>query len=404
MQAYNEGKDLYAVIAQAMYNNEYWENLEFYPEGHEIELEGKKIICGKKTHLHKAGKERRSTAKTLLLALLYGMSDKTMGSRMGKTEAEGHELKENFFRQFPKVRELMAASKAMLSEKGYVEDWAGRRRHLPDFSLPAYEVKVIKKPSAADFNPFLGCEDKPTVSPERVAYWEGRVRENVRASQRFQKDKDPNYKENDEMSNTAHEKLAKEALAEGILISANTGRRAQAERQCLNARIQGGAASLTKLAMVNVDNDPELRELDAHLVITVHDEVLVECPMAYAEKVEKRLPQVMIDTAKPFINVPMACDPYAERQWYIGEYSVSIQSEFKKLEAKGLDKETALAKVIENHPEMFPDAIRATIETGEEIDSDAFAHIVEDIEEIIINDDTVEETEDEDTAYINLFE
>jgi hypothetical protein len=404
MQAYFEGKDLYAVIAQSMFNNEYWENLEFYPEGTEIELDGKKIICGKKTHLHKAGKERRSAAKTMLLAILYGMSAKTAGARMGKSAEEGQELMDNFFGQFPDVKKLIDASKAMLSEKGYVEDWAGRRRHLPDFSLPAYEVKVIKKPSAADFNPFLDCEDRPTVSPERVAYWEGRVRENVRASQRFQRDKDPNYKENDEMSNTAHEKLAKEALAEGILISANTGRRAQAERQCLNARIQGGAASLTKLAMVNVDNDPELRELDAHLVITVHDEVLVECPMAYAEKVEKRLPQVMIDTAKPFINVPMACDPYAERQWYIGEYSVSIQAEFKKLEAKGLDKETALAKVIENHPDMFPDAIRATIETGEEIDSDAFAHIVEDIEEIIINDDTVEETEDEDTAYINLFE
>ena len=408
MQAYYEGKDLYAVIAQAMYNNEYWENLEFYPEGHEIDLEGKKIICGKKTHLHKAGKERRSTAKTLLLALLYGMSDKTMGSRMGKTEAEGHELKENFFRQFPQVRELMAASKEMLSEKGYVEDWAGRRRHLPDFSLPAYEVKVIKKPSAANFNPFLGCEDKPAVSPERVAYWEGRVRESVRASQRFQRDKDPNYKENDEMSNMAHEKLAKEALAEGILISANTGRRAQAERQCLNARIQGGAASLTKLAMVNVDNDPELRELDAHLVITVHDEVLVECPMAYAEKVEKRLPQVMIDTAKPFINVPMACDPYAERQWYVGEYSASIQAEFKKLtDEKGLEKEEALERVIANHPEMFPEALRETIETGEEIDADKWVVLeAEDVQiEGLDSEEELEDLEDViDDPYVSLFD
>lgn len=408
MQAYHEGKDLYAVIAQAMYNNEYWENLEFYPEGHEIDLEGKKIICGKKTHLHKAGKERRSTAKTLLLALLYGMSDKTMGSRMGKTEAEGHELKENFFRQFPQVRELMVASKEMLSEKGYVEDWAGRRRHLPDFSLPAYEVKVIKKPSAADFNPFLGCEDKPAVSPERVAYWEGRVRESVRASQRFQKDKDPNYKENDEMSNMAHEKLAKEALAEGILISANTGRRAQAERQCLNARIQGGAASLTKLAMVNVDNDPELRELDAHLVITVHDEVLVECPMAYAEKVEKRLPQVMIDTAKPFINVPMACDPYAERQWYVGEYSASIQAEFKKLtDEKGLEKEAALERVTANHPEMFPEALRETIETGEEIDADKWVVLeAEDVQiEGLDSEEDLEDSEDViEDPYVSLFD
>lgn len=391
IQAYLDGKDLYAVIAQSMFNNEYWENLEFYPEGTEIELDGKKIICGKKTHLHKAGKERRSAAKTMLLAILYGMSPATAGARMGKTAQEGQELMDNFFAQFPKVKELMAASKKMLKDGGYVEDWAGRRRHLPDFNLPAYEVKPLRAPGDAEFNPFLNCEDKPTVAPSTLAKWEGTVKYAVKA-------------ETGEMSNKRYEELSKEAMREGVLIQANTGRKAQAERQCLNARIQGGAASLTKLAMVNVDKDPELLNLDAHLVITVHDEVLVECPMAYAELVEKRLPQVMIDTAKPFINVPMACDPYAERQWYIGEYSVSIQAEFKKLEEKGIDKETALAKVIANHPEMFPEAIRQTIETGDEIDADAFAHIEEDIEDFNIEADIEEEEEEEESPYMSLFD
>jgi hypothetical protein len=413
MQAYFEGKDLYAVIAQSMFNNEYWENLEFYPEGTEIELDGKKTICGKKTHLHKAGKERRSAAKTMLLAILYGMSAKTAGARMGKSAEEGQELMDNFFGQFPDVKKLIDASKAMLSEKGYVEDWAGRRRHLPDFSLPAYEILPLKKNESAGFNPILDCENRDALDPKVKAFWLDTIRQNYK-------------KDSQEMGNATYELLAKGARTGkvlkklhdqevvlkdmgpeyGVIISANTGRIAQAERQCLNARIQGGAASLTKLAMVNVDNDPELRELDAHLVITVHDEVLVECPMAYAEKVEKRLPQVMIDTAKPFINVPMACDPYAERQWYIGEYSVSIQSEFKKLEDKGVDKETALAKVIENHPEMFPEAIRATIETGKEIDSDAFTNIEEEIEDIEI--EAFEEAsgveEDTEDTVVSLFD
>jgi hypothetical protein len=392
IQAYLDGKDLYAVIAQSMFNNEYWENLEFYPEGTEIELDGKKIICGKKTHLHKAGKERRSAAKTMLLAILYGMSPATAGARMGKTAEEGQELMDNFFAQFPKVQELMAASKKMLSDTGYVEDWAGRRRHLPDFKLPAYEVKAIETKSAANFNPFLGCEDRPSVDPAVLRKWEGIVANTKR-------------KENGEIANKTYDSLAKDALAEKVLLIANTGRKAQAERQCLNARIQGGAASLTKLAMVNVERDPELLDLDAHLVITVHDEVLVECPMAYAEKVEKRLPQVMIDTAKPFINVPMACDPYAERQWYIGEYSVSIQAEFKKLEEKGIDKETALAKVIANHPEMYPDAIRQTIESGEEIDADVFRDIEEDIEDFDIEDCPEEESEEDlDSLFASLFD
>ena len=393
IQAYLDGKDLYAVIAQSMFNNEYWENLEFYPEGTEIELDGKKIICGKKTHLHKAGKERRSAAKTMLLAILYGMSPATAGARMGKSAEEGQQLMDNFFAQFPKVRELMDTSMTDLIKNGYVEDWAGRRRHLPDINLLNYEVRALKESKEANFNPFLECEDRgSSLDPDKKIKWDARLEEKKK-------------KDTGEIPNKTFEVLAREALKDGVLLIANTGRKAQAQRQCLNARIQGGAASLTKLAMVNVDRDPELLDLDAHLVITVHDEVLVECPMAYAEKVEKRLPQVMIDTAKPFINVPMACDPYAERQWYIGEYSVSIQAEYKKLEQKGIDKETALAKVIANHPEMFPDAIRATIETGEEIDADAFADIIEDIEEFELVEPEVEETEEEEAdSYVSLFD
>lgn len=393
IQAYLDGKDLYAVIAQSMFNNEYWENLEFYPEGTEIELDGKKIICGKKTHLHKAGKERRSAAKTMLLAILYGMSPATAGARMGKSAEEGQQLMDNFFAQFPKVRELMDASMADLKEFGYVEDWAGRRRHLPDINLPDYEVRALKESKEANFNPFLECKDRgSSLDPDKKIKWDAALEDKKR-------------KDTGEIPNKTFESLARDAVKDGVLLVANTGRKAQAQRQCLNARIQGGAASLTKLAMVNVDRDPELLDLDAHLVITVHDEVLVECPMAYAERVEKRLPQVMIDTAKPFINVPMACDPYAERQWYIGEYSVSIQAEYKKLEQKGIDKETALAKVIANHPEMFPDAIRATIETGEEIDADVFADIIEDIEEFELIEPEVEETEEEEAdSYISLFD
>lgn len=333
------------------------------------------------------------------------MSAKTAGARMGKSAEEGQELMDNFFGQFPDVKKLIDASKDMLAEKGYVEDWAGRRRHLPDFSLPAYEVKIAKKSSPEDFNPFLQCEDRPSVPPEKVAYWESVVREKVKLSNSYQTKKNDSFRTNDEMSNKAYEELAASALKDGILIVANTGKRAQAERQCLNARIQGGAASLTKLAMINVHNDQELQDLDAHLVITVHDEVLVECPMAYANRVEKRLPQVMIDTAKPFINVPMACDPYAERQWYIGEYSVSIQAEFKKLEGKGLTKEEAIEKIILNHPEMYPEAIRATIETGDEIDTDAYTY-AEEVEDFVIEDLYEEDSdeEEEDSPYASLFD
>jgi DNA polymerase I-like protein with 3'-5' exonuclease and polymerase domains len=263
----------------------------------------------------------------------------------------------------------------MLANKGYVEDWAGRRRHLPDFSLEPYEFKPLANTS--NFNPFMECEDRITAIPENILNkWIQKKNEAIAKSQERQRKnaaaKGLEWKDNGEMSNAKYEALAQEARKDGVLFVANTGKRAQAERQCLNARIQGGAASLTKLAMVNVDKDQELKDLNANLVITVHDEVLVECPLYYADKVEKRLPQVMIDTAAPYINVPMACDPYVVRQWYIDEYSVSIQAEFKKAEEHGLTKEEALIKVSENHPEVSLEAITYTVETGEPIDTDKF--------------------------------
>ena len=45
IDAYMKGQDLYAVIAQSAFDNNYEDNLEFYPEGTEIEENGKKIIC-----------------------------------------------------------------------------------------------------------------------------------------------------------------------------------------------------------------------------------------------------------------------------------------------------------------------------------------------------------------------
>ena len=45
-QAYEDKKDLYAVIAQSMFENNYEDNLEFYPDGTEVISDGKRIISG----------------------------------------------------------------------------------------------------------------------------------------------------------------------------------------------------------------------------------------------------------------------------------------------------------------------------------------------------------------------
>ena len=67
--------------------------------------------------------------------------------------------------------------------------------------------------------------------------------------------------------------------------------REAAERMAFNMPVQGTAADLMKLAMVKLQ--PELERLEAHLVLQVHDELLVEAPAEKAEAVALVMREVM---------------------------------------------------------------------------------------------------------------
>lgn len=67
MSAYDNNRDLYATVASLAFDKPYEDCLEFYPEGAEITIKGKKVIAGYKTHTNEEGKKRRSAAKSILL-------------------------------------------------------------------------------------------------------------------------------------------------------------------------------------------------------------------------------------------------------------------------------------------------------------------------------------------------
>lgn len=274
------------------------------------------------------------------------MGPSTLAKRINKTNKEAQEIFDNFFRSFPKVEELITSSKQFLRENGYVEDWAGRRRHLTDYFLNPYEAtyKDEEIVLSKTFNPIIGCENRP-LADNLLTDWVNKAKAT--------------------RNNKDFEQLAQEALKkDGVILTANTGRIAQAERQCLNARIQGSAASLTKLAMIQIHNSQELKDIDAKLVMSIHDEVMLECPALYADQAAEILPRIMIDAAAPYISIPMKCDPAVESRWYTSEYAVAVQSEFKKLTDKGMSREDAFIKLYQKHPELPEEAIYKTITEG----------------------------------------
>ena len=107
-----------------------------------------------------------------------------------------------------------------------------------------------------------------------------------------------------------------EAAKEGIHIIDNGGKIADASRQCVNARIQGSAADMSKLAMILVNNDTKLKELGFRLLIPVHDELIGECPEENAKQCADRFAQLMSEAAKSRLDMPIKCDVEITKAWY----------------------------------------------------------------------------------------
>ena len=97
------------------------------------------------------------------------------------------------------------------------------------------------------------------------------------------------------------------------LKSSNFNMRSFGERVALNMPIQGTAADIIKLAMLRVDSRLRAGGLAARLVLQVHDELIVECPEAEAERVQALLQEEMEGVAK--LSVPLTADAKAGKTW-----------------------------------------------------------------------------------------
>ncbi len=97
------------------------------------------------------------------------------------------------------------------------------------------------------------------------------------------------------------------------LKSSNFNMRSFGERVALNMPIQGTAADIMKLAMVNVDRALKKEALAARLVLQVHDELIVECPEEEAERVQKILKEEMENVVS--LSVPLTVDTKTGKTW-----------------------------------------------------------------------------------------
>src|SRR4029079_18861132 len=90
------------------------------------------------------------------------------------------------------------------------------------------------------------------------------------------------------------------------LSSDNFRIRQMGERMAQNAPVQGTAADIFKLAMIDLDRALEDARLESRMVLTVHDELVLEVPLAERDAVESCVRSVMEDAAE--LRVPLVVD------------------------------------------------------------------------------------------------
>lgn len=101
------------------------------------------------------------------------------------------------------------------------------------------------------------------------------------------------------------------------IYSSNGQTVAMAQRQAINAVIQGSAADVIKLAMLAVNDDKELEEKEARILLQIHDELLLEAPAAKAENAAERVKFLMenVHAGGQIFRIPLSVDAGVGPNW-----------------------------------------------------------------------------------------
>ena len=86
------------------------------------------------------------------------------------------------------------------------------------------------------------------------------------------------------------------------------------KRAAMNATIQGSAADITKMAMINSYNELKNRNMKSKLILQVHDELIFDVPNDEVETMEKLIPEIMANAYK--MKVRLDCSLSTGNTWY----------------------------------------------------------------------------------------
>jgi DNA polymerase-1 len=162
---------------------------------------------------------QRRNAKAVNFGIIYGQSAFGLSQNLGIPRKEAAEIIDNYFAQFPGIKQYMADTMNFARENGYVTTLMGRRRYLRDIN------------------------------------------------------------------------------------SANQTVRGFAERNAINAPIQGSAADMIKIAMINIHRELKEQKLDTRMTMQVHDELVFDVPTHEIEIVKPIIMDNMRNAIKTTVPI-----------------------------------------------------------------------------------------------------
>ena len=152
--------------------------------------------------------------------ILYGRQIPSIAEQLGTSTKEAQIIYDKVLDSFPDLAQFIRESEVQAREHGYVETVWGRRRQLPEMQLPMFEFEYVDG-VPQDFDPLSDeIDELSTEVPISLV----QQYTNQLLSCRGNKQK--------------YALIAK-LKQQGISVKDNTMKIADAQRQCVNARVQG---------------------------------------------------------------------------------------------------------------------------------------------------------------------
>src|SRR5476651_2628593 len=191
--------------------------MEAFVQGIDIHTATAANVYGKT--LEEVDSTMRRNAKAVNFGIIYGQSAFGLSQNLGIPRKEAADIIDQYFAQYPGIKQYMADTMNFARENGFVQTLMGRRRYLRDIN------------------------------------------------------------------------------------SANATVRGFAERNAINAPIQGSAADMIKIAMINIHRELKAQKLEACMTMQVHDELVFDVPHHEVELIKPIIMENMKNAIKTTVPI-----------------------------------------------------------------------------------------------------